>query len=84
MGLENLPEGSFQFFTQSTALVLTEAGAEEMTEGGVVALAENLRGKVLGAERDAVPAEEVHPFLEVEGVAIDKHAVHIEDGSRKS
>jgi hypothetical protein len=81
MGFKYLPEGSFQFFAQLTVLVLSKAGAEEITQGGVVAVAKNLLRKLLGAEGDVVPVEEIDPFLKVEGVAIDEDAVHVEDCS---
>jgi hypothetical protein len=71
VGRENLPEGSFQFLAQMTPLVVSEAGTEEVTEGGVVAVAENLPRKVLGTERDSVPFKKIHPLLKVERVAVD-------------
>ena len=77
------PEGAaeflFQLLDEAPAFFGAQLIAEKEPQRRIVALSEDLFGKLGGIELDAVLVEQSHPFVEMERVAVHQDAVHVKN-----
>ncbi len=76
---EFLSKFLFEFVAQAGDFCGRDLRAEEVPEGRVVPLPQDVLREVLGSEWDPVGVEKVNPLAKVKRVAVNEHAVHVED-----
>ena len=72
-------EGRFQLIAQPAAFRGRDIRPEKVAKCRVVALAEDLLRQLLRVVGNPVRVQQVNPLFDVKGIAVNQHAVHIED-----